>query len=107
MKSLKLLTSGIALCCATTAMANSDLVEQMDNPAQWAIQTGDYKNRAYWSLSASDVLMAHTPNGTDIEDTIDDARYVYHSYSGFLEPLGGLPRGFPLSPFLKGERRFF
>ncbi|MGR3392803.1 outer membrane protein assembly factor BamB family protein, partial [Sagittula sp.] len=50
MKSLKLLTSGIALCCATTAMANSDLVEQMDNPAQWAIQTGDYKNQRYSEL---------------------------------------------------------
>ena len=27
--------------------------------------------------------------------------------SFFLEPPGGLPRGFPLSPFLQWERRFF
>ncbi len=52
-------------------------------------QIGDYKNRAYWSLSASNVLMAHTPNGTEIEDTIDVARYVYHSDTDFLESHGG------------------
>ena len=27
--------------------------------------------------------------------------------SFFLEPPGGLPRGFPLSPFLQGAWRFF
>ena len=45
MKKLKLLTSGIALCAAGAAYANDDLVQQMDNPAQWAIQTGDYSNQ--------------------------------------------------------------
>ncbi len=50
MKKLMLLTSGIALCMATMATANDDLVAQMDNPSQWAIQTGDYKNQRYSKL---------------------------------------------------------
>ncbi|WP_417605801.1 methanol/ethanol family PQQ-dependent dehydrogenase [Primorskyibacter flagellatus] len=50
MKTLRMLTSGIALCCASMAMANDDLMTLMDNPAQWAIQTGDYKNQRYSKL---------------------------------------------------------
>ena len=34
MNKLSLLTSGIALCVATSAFANADLVDQMNNPAQ-------------------------------------------------------------------------
>ncbi|EBA05672.1 putative methanol dehydrogenase protein, large subunit [Sagittula stellata E-37] len=47
-------------------MANSDLIEQMDNPAQWAIQTGDYKNQRYSELdqinkdNVSDLQVAWT-----------------------------------------------
>ncbi|GAA4219755.1 PQQ-dependent dehydrogenase (methanol/ethanol family) [Sagittula marina] len=52
MRSIKLLTSGLALCVATQAMANDDLVAKMDDPTQWAIQTGDYKNQRYSELDA-------------------------------------------------------
>jgi hypothetical protein len=40
MRKLPLLTSGIALCVATMASANDDLMTQLDNPQQGAIQTG-------------------------------------------------------------------
>ncbi|KNX41646.1 Methanol dehydrogenase (cytochrome c) subunit 1 precursor [Roseovarius tolerans] len=50
MRKLPLLTSGIALCVATMASANDDLMTQMDDPKQWAIQTGDYANQRYSEL---------------------------------------------------------
>ncbi len=50
MNKLKLFTSGIALCCASMAFANDDLMTQMDDPKQWAIQTGDYANQRYSEL---------------------------------------------------------
>ncbi|MCI5038887.1 MAG: methanol/ethanol family PQQ-dependent dehydrogenase [Donghicola eburneus] len=50
MKSLKYLTSALAICSATGALANADLQSQIDNPAQWAIQTGDYENQRYSEL---------------------------------------------------------
>ena len=51
MKSLKYLTSVLAICSATGALANADLQSQIDNPAQWAIQTGDYENQRYSELA--------------------------------------------------------
>ena len=50
MKKLMLLTSGIAFFASQMAMANDDLVAQMEDPKQWAIQTGDYKNQRYSEL---------------------------------------------------------
>lgn len=50
MKNLSLWTSGIAIALATAAYANDDLVAQMENSKQWAIQTGDYKNQRYSEL---------------------------------------------------------
>jgi PQQ-dependent dehydrogenase (methanol/ethanol family) len=50
MKKLPLLTSGIAICAASMAHANDDLMSLMDDPKQWAIQTGDYENRRYSEL---------------------------------------------------------
>ncbi|SLN69512.1 lanthanide-dependent methanol dehydrogenase XoxF5 [Ruegeria meonggei] len=50
MKNLSLWTSGIAIVLATAAYANDDLIAQMDNSKQWAIQTGDYKNQRYSEL---------------------------------------------------------
>ncbi|MEI4231659.1 methanol/ethanol family PQQ-dependent dehydrogenase [Roseovarius sp. D22-M7] len=50
MKKLPLLTSGIALCAASMAYANDDLMALMDDPKQWAIQTGDYENQRYSTL---------------------------------------------------------
>ena len=52
MRKLSMLTSGIAICIASMAVANDDLVAQMENPKQWAIQTGDYKNQRYSELDA-------------------------------------------------------
>ncbi|WP_353476475.1 methanol/ethanol family PQQ-dependent dehydrogenase (plasmid) [Salipiger sp. H15] len=50
MKRRLLLSSGVVLCAASMAMANDDLMSQMDNPSQWAIQTGDYANQRYSEL---------------------------------------------------------
>lgn len=50
MKKLPLLTSGIVLCAASMAHANDDLIQLMDDPTQWAIQTGDYENQRYSEL---------------------------------------------------------
>lgn len=50
MKKLPLLTSGIAICAASMAYANDDLMGLMDDPTQWAIQTGDYENQRYSTL---------------------------------------------------------
>ena len=50
MRNLPLWTSGIAIVMASTVYANDDLIAQMDNPKQWAIQTGDYKNQRYSEL---------------------------------------------------------
>lgn len=52
MKKLLLLTSGIALATALPASANEELMTQMDNADQWAIQTGDYANQRYSELDS-------------------------------------------------------
>ena len=49
MKKLVLMTSGIALC-ASMSLANDSLMADMDDPKQWAIQTGDYANQRYSDL---------------------------------------------------------
>ncbi|MBI6629136.1 methanol/ethanol family PQQ-dependent dehydrogenase [Pontibaca salina] len=41
------LTSAIALCSAGVASANEELQKLIDDPNQWAIQTGDYMNQRY------------------------------------------------------------
>ncbi|MCQ0093117.1 PQQ-dependent dehydrogenase, methanol/ethanol family [Roseovarius sp. M141] len=41
------LTSAIALCSAGMASANEELQNLIDDPGQWAIQTGDYQNHRY------------------------------------------------------------
>ena len=51
-------------------------------------QTGDYKNRAYWALSASNVFMAHVPNGTAVASALSNALYAYHTTDGFLSSYG-------------------
>ncbi|MBY6047217.1 lanthanide-dependent methanol dehydrogenase XoxF5 [Vannielia litorea] len=50
MRKLLALTS-VAAMCATGALANDGLMADIDNSAQWAIQTGDYKNQRYSELS--------------------------------------------------------
>lgn len=50
MKKLTLFTSALAICAAGAAFANDELMSQMDNASQWAIQTGDYANQRYSKL---------------------------------------------------------
>ncbi|MHA6347241.1 lanthanide-dependent methanol dehydrogenase XoxF5 [Roseivivax sp. CAU 1761] len=50
MRKLTLFTSSIALCAAGAAVANEDLMNLIDDPNQWVIQTGDYKNQRYSEL---------------------------------------------------------
>lgn len=52
-------------------------------------RTGDYKNRAYFALSGSDLLMTHTPNGTSIDNIQAAAHYIYHTSDNFLDSKGG------------------
>ena len=44
------LTSVLAMCSAGAASANEELQGLIDDPNQWAIQTGDYKNQRYSEL---------------------------------------------------------
>ncbi len=50
MKKLLLLTSSLVVGTSMAAQANDDLMSQIDNADQWAIQTGDYKNQRYSEL---------------------------------------------------------
>jgi len=52
-------------------------------------RTGDYKNRAYWAITASDTLMAHVANGTPPASALSSALYIYYSTNGFLAGKGG------------------
>ena len=54
MRKIALSILGIALFAATSARANEDLVSLIDDPTQWAIQTGDYKNHRYSELDEID-----------------------------------------------------
>ncbi|WP_246476121.1 lanthanide-dependent methanol dehydrogenase XoxF5 [Roseibium litorale] len=47
----RLLTAvGMLALCAGNAMADAELQKMMDDPNQWVIQTGDYKNQRYSKL---------------------------------------------------------
>lgn len=50
MKKLLTYVSLTALSAASAAHANADLQAMMDDPNQWVIQTGDYKNQRYSKL---------------------------------------------------------
>ncbi|MBD8891032.1 methanol/ethanol family PQQ-dependent dehydrogenase [Labrenzia suaedae] len=41
---------GMLALCAGNAMADAELQKMMDDPNQWVIQTGDYKNQRYSKL---------------------------------------------------------
>ena len=87
MRKLPLLTSGIALCVANMAAANDDLMTQMDNPKQWAIQTGDYANQRYSEL---DQINA---------DNVDDLQVAWTFSTGVL-------RGHEGSPLVIGDTMY-
>ena len=50
MKKLLILTTAMTLGGSFAAYANADLQAMMDDPNQWAIQTGDYANTRYSEL---------------------------------------------------------
>ncbi len=50
MKKTLTLTAALLMGTASMAVANDDLMAKMDDPNQWAIQTGDYKNQRYSKL---------------------------------------------------------
>ncbi|ANT63487.1 MULTISPECIES: methanol/ethanol family PQQ-dependent dehydrogenase [Roseobacteraceae] len=87
MKRRLLLTSGVALCAASMAMANDDLMTQMDNPAQWAIQTGDYANQRYSELDKIN------------KDNVGDLQVAWTFSTGVL-------RGHEGSPLVVGDTMF-
>jgi len=87
MKKLPLLTSGIALCAASMASANDDLMTLMDDPKQWVIQTGDYENQRYSEL---DQINA---------DNVGDLQVDWTFSTGVL-------RGHEGSPLVVGETMY-
>jgi len=87
MKRLSLLTAGFAVCVAGMASANDDLMTQMSNSAQWAIQTGDYKNQRYSEL---DEINA---------DNVDDLQVAWTFSTGVL-------RGHEGSPLVIGDMMY-
>ena len=50
MRTLLALSSVALLGTTATVWANDDLISQIDDPNQWAIQTGDYANQRYSEL---------------------------------------------------------
>lgn len=87
MKTLTLLTSGVALFAASMASANEDLMTQMDNASQWAIQTGDYANQRYSELDSIN------------KDNVGDLQVAWTFSTGVL-------RGHEGSPLVVGDTMF-
>ncbi|MEP2030538.1 MAG: lanthanide-dependent methanol dehydrogenase XoxF5 [Paracoccaceae bacterium] len=50
MRKILTLATALAVGHAGSVLANSDLAEKINDPNQWAIQTGDYKNQRYSEL---------------------------------------------------------
>ena len=87
MKKLLALTSAMALCAAGTASANDGLQAEIDNPDQWAIQTGDYKNQRYSKLDQIN------------KDTVGDLQVAWTFSTGVL-------RGHEGSPLVIGDTMY-
>ncbi|PUB12846.1 methanol/ethanol family PQQ-dependent dehydrogenase [Yoonia sediminilitoris] len=62
MKKKLLLTTALLLGSTSMVAANDDLMAMMDDPNQWAIQTGDYANQRY-----SDLDMINKDNVGDMQ----------------------------------------
>ncbi len=87
MKKLLYLTSGILLGAATMATANDDLMTQMGDAKQWAIQTGDYKNQRYSALDQIN------------KDNVKDLQVAWTFSTGVL-------RGHEGSPLVIGDTMY-
>ncbi len=86
MKKLFALTSGIALC-AGMASANENLSQMMEDPGQWVIQTGDYKNQRYSKLDQIN------------KDNVGDLQVAWTMSTGVL-------RGHEGSPLVIGDTMY-
>ena len=87
MKKLFVLTSTIALCAAGWASANEALMGEINNPDQWAIQTGDYKNQRYSQLEQIN------------KDNVGDLQVAWTFSTGVL-------RGHEGSPLVIGDTMY-
>ena len=87
MKRLLALTSAMALCAAGMASANDALQAEIDNPDQWAIQTGDYKNQRYSKLDQVN------------KETVGDLQVAWTFSTGVL-------RGHEGSPLVIGDTMY-
>ncbi|MCA0963971.1 methanol/ethanol family PQQ-dependent dehydrogenase [Salipiger bermudensis] len=87
MKTLTLLTSGVALFAASFASANEDLMTRMDDASQWAIQTGDYANQRYSELDSIN------------RENVGDLQVAWTFSTGVL-------RGHEGSPLVVGDTMF-
>lgn len=98
MKKFMLMTTGMVLA-ASGAVANDDLINQMADSGQWAIQTGDYANQRYsmlddinkdnvgdlqvaWTFSTG-VLRGH--EGSPL--VIDDVMYMHTPFPNIVYAL--------------------
>ncbi len=87
MRKLLLLTSGLVVGTTLAAQANDDLMSQIDNSDQWAIQTGDYANQRYSEL---DQITA---------ENVGDMQVAWMFSTGVL-------RGHEGSPLVVGDTMF-
>nr|WP_102106546.1 lanthanide-dependent methanol dehydrogenase XoxF5 [Kandeliimicrobium roseum] len=85
----KTLTLTTAMLLATTglASANDDLMSKMDDPSQWVIQTGDYKNQRYSKLDKIN------------KDNVKDLQVAWTFSTGVL-------RGHEGSPLVVGDTMY-
>ncbi|SFR00091.1 methanol/ethanol family PQQ-dependent dehydrogenase [Poseidonocella sedimentorum] len=86
MKKLLALTSALAIA-AVSASANEGLQAEIDNPDQWVIQTGDYKNQRYSQLDQIN------------KDNVGDLQVAWTFSTGVL-------RGHEGSPLVIGDTMY-
>ncbi|MDW4498632.1 methanol/ethanol family PQQ-dependent dehydrogenase [Sulfitobacter sp. D35] len=87
MKKTLTLTMGLLLGTTSMVVANDDLMTQMDDPNQWAIQTGDYKNHRFSKLDSIN------------KENVGDLQVAWTFSTGVL-------RGHEGSPLVVGDTMF-
>ncbi|SFB12400.1 PQQ-dependent dehydrogenase, methanol/ethanol family [Poseidonocella pacifica] len=87
MKKLFAWTSVLAISAIGAASANEALMSEIDNPDQWAIQTGDYQNQRYSALDQIN------------KDNVGDLQVAWTFSTGVL-------RGHEGSPLVIGDMMY-